>query len=96
MALNIPNLDRIQKASAPLGEAVQKQQTYANVNGAIKGSYASTTIYSQGDTILYNGIYYRSQSNANIGNTPTANSSLWTMAGTAQKTTPNFVVTSHK
>lgn len=47
MALNIPNLDRIQKASAPLGEAVQKQQTYANVNGAIKGSYASTTIYSR-------------------------------------------------
>lgn len=35
MAINIPNLDREQKKDAPLGEAIQKVQTYINANVSV-------------------------------------------------------------
>jgi hypothetical protein len=35
MSLNLPNLDREQKKEPPLGEALQKVQTYVNANVAV-------------------------------------------------------------
>jgi hypothetical protein len=35
MAVNLPNLDREQKQNPPLGEALQKMQTYINSNVAV-------------------------------------------------------------
>ena len=90
MALNIPNLDRIQKEAPPLGEAVQKQQTFANQAATFKGTYSTATTYSQGDVVLSGGIYYRSASNGNLNNKLTL-TGFWTPIGTAQQTAPSFV-----
>ena len=35
MSINLPNLDRQQIQNAPLGEALQKVQTYVNANVAV-------------------------------------------------------------
>jgi len=91
MALTIVNLDRVQKESPPLGEAVQKQQTFANQAATFKGTYSTTTTYSQGDVVLLGGVYYRSASNGNLNNKLTL-TGFWTATGTAQKSAPTFIV----
>lgn len=92
MTLQVPNLDRIQKASAPLGEAVQRQETFANQVAAAKGAYVAASTYSQGDTVLYLGVYYRSLINVNVGNTPAVSPSFWQALGTAQVSPPSGFV----
>ena len=90
MTITIPNLDRIQKGSPALGEAVERQQTFANQAATFKGTYTAATVYSQGDTVLSQGLYYRSQSNGNVNNAVTL-TAFWTPVGTAQLSAPSFL-----
>jgi hypothetical protein len=91
MPLNIPNLDRMQKENPPSGEGSQKIQSYINQVTVYKGTYVATATYAQTDVVLYQGIYYRSLANVNVGNTPSTTPSTWQALGTAQLTAPTFV-----
>jgi hypothetical protein len=91
MALNVPNLDRLQKQNPPAGEGIQKVQTYINQSTVSKGTYVATATYAQGDVVLYIGQFYRSLANANVGNTPSTTPSQWQLLGTAQVAPPSFV-----